>query len=164
MMKLPRLPTMVMMLVCTAAGTAAQENRHVVGLSIAAAGRVSQVDEAKELSTKFWLQQLMLTALYRNVVQDASMEEWQRGLAAPFQIQCRYATPATLALPERQVMVFEEVLLPLPEERYPPYIFIRQGSRVLRLAKYDPWVLHKLVSVAGLSLYPALANIERDLF
>ncbi|MES2696592.1 MAG: hypothetical protein V4773_24195 [Verrucomicrobiota bacterium] len=164
MMKSTKLPVMVMMLVLTVAGTAAQENRNATGLSIVAAGSVSPGDEAKELSTKFWLQQLVLSALYRNGAQEASPEEWQRGLASPSRIQCRYAASATLALPERQVLIFDEVLLPLSEERYPAYIFIRHGERILSLAKYDPWVLHKVVSEAGLSLYPSLAKVERALF
>ncbi|MEO6568338.1 MAG: hypothetical protein ABIO94_06205 [Opitutaceae bacterium] len=164
MMKTPTLPTLVMMLVLTVTGAHAQENRDTMGLSIVATGAVSPVDEAKALSTKFWLQQFMLSALYRDVVQEASQEEWQRALASPFRIHCRYAGSATLALPERRVLIFDEVLLPLPEERYPSYIFIRQGTRILRLAKFDPWVLHKLVSTAGLPLYSDLARVERGLF
>src|SRR5688572_3339175 len=149
-MKSTNLPTMVMLLVLTVAGTAAQEKRNGTGLAIVAADGVARIAEAKELSTKFWLQQLLLSALHRNVVQDASPEEWQEGLGSSFRIHCRYSASVTLALPERQILVFDEVLLPLPKERYPAHIFIRHGERVLRLAKYDPWVLHKIVSEAEL--------------
>ena len=164
MMKSPKLSTAVMMLVLMAAVTSAQENRETSQLSIVAAGSASPIDAAKQLSTKFWLQQFMLSALYRNVVEDASTEEWQQALASPFRLHCRYSAPATLALPERQILIFDEVLLPLSEERYPSYIFMRRGTRLLRLAKFDPWVLHKLVSTAGLSFYPSLASVERGLF
>src|SRR5688572_16056425 len=129
MMKPTKLLASVTLLVLTVAGIAAQENRHSSGLSIVAAGSASPGNEAKERSTRFWLQQLVLSALHRHAVQDASSEEWQRGLVSRFRIQCRYATAATLALPERPILTFDEVLLPLSEERYPDYIFIRHGER-----------------------------------
>ena len=108
--------------------------------------------------------QLALSALYRDVVQDSSTEEWQKALASPSRIHCWYDTTAMLALPERRTLVFDEILLPLSGDRYPAYLYVRRGEHVLRLAKYDPWVLHKLVSESGLSLYPQLANVERGLF
>jgi hypothetical protein len=133
-------------------------------LEVVSENQVVWFDAQKQLSITFWLQQMMLSALYRNVVQDSSLQEWQRHLAAPTRIHCRYSSLATLAIPERQTLSFEEVLLPMSAERYPDYIFIKRGSKVLRLAKYDPWVLYKLDSESGLSRYERLSTVERALF
>ena len=142
----------------------AQESQHSPVLEVVSTNKLMSFDATKELSLKFWLQQLMLSALYRNVVQDSSMDEWQAQLSTPTRLRCRYPSVATLAIPERQALNFEEALLPLPSDRYPEHIFIKRGQRIQRLAKYDPWVLHKLVSDAGISLYENLATVERGLF
>jgi hypothetical protein len=128
-------------------------------------GRTQSLDEATQLSAKFWLQQLMLSALYRDVVQDSSLDEWQQQSKAQSRIYCRYSSQATLAIPERRTLNFDEVLLPLPSGEYPAFVFVRHGRSVLRLAKYDPWVFHKLVSEAALPGYESLsAGVERALF
>jgi hypothetical protein len=133
-------------------------------LQVVSENQVISIGAGKDRGITFWLQQLMLSALYRNVVQDSSLEEWQRNLSAPTRIHCRYSSLATLAIPERQALSFEEVLLPMPSERFPDYIFIKHGSKVLRLAKYDPWVLYKLDSESGLSRYERLSAVERTSF
>lgn len=165
-MKFMNLRALLLLLVLTCAATAAEEKSNTTppGLAVVTAGRASAVDEVKAHTITFWLHQLMLSALYRTAVQEGSTADWELGVAASQRIQYRYATPVTLAWPERQVLVFDEVLLPLPTQRYPDYIYVRRGDRVLRLAKYDPWVLHKLVSEAGFPVYPSLANLERGLF
>jgi hypothetical protein len=56
------------------------------------------------------------------------------------------------------------VLVPLPSDRYPNYVFIKRGQQVQRLAKYDAWVLRKLLSEAGLPVYEGLSGVERALF
>lgn len=128
-------------------------------------GARQTLDEPGELKVKFWLQQLMLSALYRDVILDSSAEEWQRLLASPSRIHWRFPSTATLAIPERKVLTFDEVLLPIPQGRsYPMDIFVRSGERVLRLAKYDPWVLQKLLCESGLPPIESLSKIERALF
>jgi hypothetical protein len=127
-------------------------------------GQTLSLDEPTLLSAKFWLQQLMLSALYRDVVQDSSLDEWQQQMKVQTRVYCRYSSQATLAIPERRTLVFDEVLLPLPSGGYPSYVFVRQGRSVLRLAKYDPWVFHKLVSEAALPGYESLSRVERALF
>ena len=133
-------------------------------LEVRNAGQVRALGDAKQHSVRFWLQQLMLSALYRDVVQGSSIEEWQQQASSTSRIHCRYASVATLALPERRTLTFDEALVPLPSDRRPDHILIKRGQRVLRLAKYDPWVLHKLVSEAGFSLYEQLSAVERGLF
>ena len=127
-------------------------------------GDVVSIDAEKEVTLKFWFQQLMLSALYRNVVQDTTLAEWQRGASSPTRIHCRYGATVSLAVPERPSLSFEEVLLPLPFDRYPDFILIRRGDRVQRLAKYDQWLLHKLVSKAEITFYENLSQVERTLF
>jgi hypothetical protein len=126
--------------------------------------KMPMFDEQKDLTLMFWVQQLMLSALYRNGVQNSSTDEWQRQLAAPTRIHCRYSSVVALAIPERPTLSFDEALLPLQSDSYPIYIFIKQGQRVQRLAKYDPWVLHKLVVEANLPFYENLSRVERGLF
>jgi hypothetical protein len=129
-------------------------------LEVVIAGRELSFDESKELSIKFWLQQLMLSALYRDVIQNSSREEWTRQLFSQSRIHCTYPTMATLAIPERRTLTFDEALVSVTGG-YPDFVFIRRGAHVLRLGKYDPWVFHKLVSEAGMSAPPA---VERGLF
>jgi hypothetical protein len=133
-------------------------------LQVFSDNQVISIGAGKDRGITFWLQQLMLSALYRNVVQDSAVQEWQRNLSAPTRIHCRYSSLATLAIPERPTLSFDEVLLPMPSEGYPEYIFIKRGSHVLRLAKYDPWVLYKLDSESGLSRYEGLSTVERGQF
>jgi hypothetical protein len=142
----------------------AQESPASAALEVFSTNRMVSFDATKELNLKFWLQQLMLSALYRNEVQDSSLDEWKAQLSSSTRLHCRYPSVATLAIPERESLNFQEALLPLPSDRYPGYIFIKHGQRVQRLAKYDPWLLHKLVSEANLSLYENLAKVERGLF
>jgi hypothetical protein len=133
-------------------------------LEITSAQRPVPLDESKQLLVKFWFQQLMLSALYRDVVQQSSLDEWQQRLSSQSHLHCRYSAVAILAIPERRTLTFDEALLPLSPEHYPDYIFIKRGQQVLRLAKYDPWVLHKLMSESGLPFYASLSKVERGLF
>jgi hypothetical protein len=133
-------------------------------LEVTNAGHVQSLDASKQDLVRFWFQQLMLSALYRDVVQDSSPDEWQKRLSSQSRIYCHYSSVATLAIPERRTLTFDEALLPLPSEDYPDYIFIKRGEHVVRLAKYDPWVLHKLVAESGFSLYERLSTVERGLF
>ena len=132
---------------------------------VSSAGARQALDEARELKVKFWLQQLMLSALYGDAIFASSAEEWQRLRWSPSRIHWRFPSTQTLAIPERRVLTFEQVLLPFPPGRhYPADIFIRTGDSVLRLTKYDPWVLQKLISESGLPPIDSLSNIERALF
>jgi hypothetical protein len=143
-------------------GQAAQE---VSGIEVYKAGEAVSLDAQKQPMLQFWLQQLMLSALYRNAIQDSSLDEWQRRLSVPTRIHCRYQSAVALAIPERPTLSFEEALLPLPSAEYPDFIFVKRGARVQRLAKYNPWVLRKLVSEANLlPLYEDLSQVERTLF
>jgi hypothetical protein len=112
------------------------------------------------LAVKFWLQQLVLSALYRDVVQDSSVSEWTTALRAKATIHCRYPANSLLALPERRTLTFDEILLPVPASGSPAYVYLKHGSTYTRVAKYDPWVLGKLKVEAGLStkLEPAIAR------
>jgi hypothetical protein len=143
----------------------AQRGRDVSAIEVYSNNdKVPMFDDQKDLTLMFWVQQLILSALYRNVIQDSSPDEWQRQLAASTRIHCRYSSVVALAIPERPTLSFDEALLPLQSDSYPSYIFIKEGQRVQRLAKYDPWVLHKLVVEANLPLYKSLSRVERGLF
>jgi len=121
------------------------------------------LDDSKQVLIRFWLQELMLSALYRNVIQESSLAEWQKEVASDSSIHCKYRSEAALALPERRTLNFDEVLLTLPSVGYPG-IFIRRGEHVLSLSMYDPWVLHKLISECGISMYQNLSTVQRGLF
>ncbi len=121
-------------------------------------------NDEKRGRVRFWFQELIMSAVYRGVVLESSDNEWRKRLTSDSSIYCRYAEGNTIAVPERPALVFEEALLPLSSERYPDFIFVKHEGHVLRLAKYDPWVLYKLVSEAGFSLYGSLSSVKRGLF
>ena len=118
---------------------------------VAPGGGETKLAEGKDLTVKFWLQQLVLSALYRDVVEKSSVDEWQRQVDALPRISCAYPLNSQIAIPERQALTFEQVLLPLSGGDYPAYIYLRQGDQVLRLAKYDAWVFQKLMVESGLA-------------
>jgi hypothetical protein len=133
-------------------------------LEVSSAGKVQSLKDTRELTVKYWLQELMLSALYRDVIQEVPVEEWQQRLSAPSRIYCSYSSTVSLAIPERETLAFDEVLLALPTDHYPDGILIKHAQRVLRLGKYDPWVLNRLMLESGIAPYPGLANVERALF
>jgi hypothetical protein len=132
-------------------------------LEVKTAGQSVTLDSPRDLAVKFWLQQLVLSALYRDVVQDSTVSEWTTALQAEATIHCRYPAHSLLAMPERRTLTFDEILLPVPASGLPAYVYLKHGSTYTRVAKYDPWVLEKLKVEAGLStkLEP---NISRGLF
>ena len=132
-------------------------------LEVKTAAKSVTLDSSKDLAVKFWLQQLVLSGLYRNVVQDSTVSEWTTALQVEATIHCRYPANSLLAIPERQTLTFDEILLPVPASGPPAYVYLKHGSTYTRVAKYDPWVLGKLKVEAGLStrLEPA---IPRGLF
>lgn len=89
---------------------------------------------------KFWLQQLALSALYRNVVDTASSSDWERAINSSYKIRCLYPANTHIGLPERQLLTFEEIVVPIPETGLPAFIYLKHGESFLRLAKYDPWL------------------------
>jgi len=154
------------LLICTlffAFSSARADSQAVGKLEVAVAGKVQGFDEPKQLAIKFWFHQLMLSALYRDVVLDSSLEEWQRQLSLQSRIHCTYPTLATLAIPERQVLTFDEALMPVTQG-YPEFVYIKHGSQVMKLGKYDPWVFQKLVSESGVLPPSTNPRIERALF
>lgn len=147
------------------AALAQDVDRNVGVLEVISADQALRLNADQELSIKFWLQQLMLSALYRNVVLKSDLAAWREQITAEPRIHCSYPFPTSLAIPERQTVTFDEVLLPLDTGTYPDYIYVKRGDVVLRLAKYDPWVFHKLIFEAGLPDNDRLKEgVERTLF
>jgi len=120
-------------------------------LEVKTAGQSVSLDPSKDVAVKFWLQQLVLSALYRDVVQDSTASEWATALKAKAIIHCRYPANSLLAIPERRTLTFDEILLPVPASGSPAYVYLKHGSTYTRVAKYDPWVLGKIKIDAGLS-------------
>jgi hypothetical protein len=129
-------------------------------LEVKTSGQAVSLDSAKDLAVKFWLQQLVLSALYRDVVQDSTVSEWANALKAESIIHCRYPANSLLAIPERQALTFDEILVPVPAGDSPAYVYLKRGSTYARVAKFDPWVLGKLKVEAGIStrLAPVIAR------
>jgi hypothetical protein len=125
-------------------------------------GEAAALDEGQDLAAKFWLQQLVVSALYRDAVEDSTLADWAQVSQALPNIRCVYQGKARIAIPERRELSFEEVVVPVPQRGFPAFIYLKTGSTVLRLAKYDPWVFEKLKFEAGLSSAPPQA--KRGLF
>ena len=130
-------------------------------LEVTTAGQAQFFDRDKEESIKFWLHKLMLSALYQDqLITDSTLREWQREVTAQTRLYCRYSSRATLAMPERRTLLFDEVLLPI-HSNAPDFIYIKRGETVMRLTKYNAWVYVKLATEAGLPVHPTWLNVER---
>jgi hypothetical protein len=162
-MKAPVLLSIVLLAI--AAPAHSQDNPQSGGrLEVTSVGKVLSLDDERQEDVKFWLQQLMLSALYHGVIEESSLGEWQQRLASHSRIHCVYGATATLAIPERSKLTFDEALMSTAGRGYPDFIFIKHGEHVLKLAKYDPWVLQKLVTEARLPPYPGLSGVQRQRF
>jgi len=126
-------------------------------------GQTIALNAEKQQQVKFWLQQLTLSALYRDVVQESNAAEWTQALQSGASIYCQYPANSLLAMPERQTLAFDAILLPVPDQGFPAYVFLKHGSKYKRVAKYDPWVLQKLEIEAGL-LSQREPSVQRWLF
>lgn len=129
-------------------------------LQATTAGQNWQFDQDKERVVKFWLHKLLLSALYQDLITDSTLQEWQQQAAVPTRLYCRYSSRATLALPERPTLLFDEVLVPV-QSISPRFLYVRRDDRVVRLAKYDPWVYVKLATEAGIPVDPSWLAVER---
>jgi len=121
-------------------------------LTVTAAGeRVGSFAGSKDLAVKFWLQQLALSALYSNDVESATSADWERAASFPSKIHCVYPTDSHIGLPERQLLTFDEIVVPIADKGYPDFIYLKHDESYFRLAKYDPWLFWKLKAEAGLA-------------
>jgi hypothetical protein len=133
-------------------GITAAGERPVSTLTITTSGRTAEsLSEAKDLAVKFWLQQLALSALYRNSFDDGSSADWERATSSPSRIHCLYPPNTRIALPERQLLTFEEIVVPIPQNGYPDFIYVKHGESISRLAKYDPWLYWRLKVEVGVA-------------
>lgn len=60
-----------------------------------------------------------------------------------------------------EVVPVDEILLPLPEDTFPPHIFVKRGTNVLSFTKYDPVALARVASEPALHTsrhYPHLPD------
>ena len=130
-------------------------------LEVVATAETRALDEEAQTRIKFWLQQLMLSALYQDLVTESSATEWEEYRHAQTRIYCRYASRATLGIPERPVLVFDEVLLPWAPANTLHWIFVKKDDEVRRLVFWDPWVYAQLVSAAGIPLHPSWQHVQR---
>ena len=134
-------------------GVAAADEQPDSILKVTTSGRNAEsFAGSKDLAVRFWFQQLAISALYRNDVESASSADWERAAESPSRIHCSYPANSHMALPERELLTFEEIVVPIPERGYPDFIYLKHGESHSRLAKYDPWLFWKLkveVGIAG---------------
>src|SRR5690349_15870631 len=115
-------------------GSAVSGERPASTLTVTTAGQTAgSFVESKDLAVKFWLQQLALSALYRNVVDTASSADWERAMNSPYKIHCLYPANTHIGLPERQLLTFDEIVAPIPETGFPAFIYLKHGESFLRL-------------------------------
>lgn len=114
-------------------------------------GKPEAFSGSKDLAVKFWFQQLVLSALYRNDVESATSADWKRAVSSSSKIHGVYPSGSHIALPERQLVTFDEIVLPISEPGYPDFIYLRNGESYSRLAKYDPWLFWRLKVEVGLA-------------
>jgi hypothetical protein len=139
----------------------AQDSLHDIStLQVTNAGQTREFDQDQNRVIKFWLHKLMLSALYQDLITDATLQEWHHEAVVPTQLYVRYASRATLALPERSALLFDEVLVPI-QSVSPKFIYIKRDDTVMRLAKYDPWVYMLLANEAGIPVHPSWKDVKR---
>ena len=130
--------------------SAARENPGST-LTVTISGQTAEtLAEPKDLRVKFWLQQLALSALYRNNFNAASSADWERATNSPSKIHCSYPPNTHIAIPERQLLAFEEIVVPIPEKGYPAFMYVKHGESFSRLASYDPWLYWQLKVEVGI--------------
>jgi len=90
-----------------------------------------------------------------------SSTTWAQTAASGSFIHAVFSEARLVQLPSRDNRGREqrhvhEILLPLPEGRWPDHIFVRSGGDTLSVTKYDPLALRDLVSEVD----PALLTVE----
>jgi hypothetical protein len=114
-------------------------------------GKTEASSGPKDLAVKFWFQQLALSALYRNDVESATAADWDWAINFSSKIHCIYPPGSHIALPERQLLTFDEIVLPIAGQKYPDFIYLKHRDSYSRLAKYDPWLFWRLKVEVGLA-------------
>ena len=155
------LRTLVIALVLTSQAWGEDMPRERGVLEVVAGGEVQSFDADTQSRIKFWLQQLMLSALFQDLITESSPSEWEEFLEVQTRIYCRYASRATLAMPERRVLVFDEVLLPWHPANTLHWIFVKRDDEVRRLLFWDPWLYVQLITEAGFATHPRLQHVQR---
>ena len=105
----------------------------------------------------------MLSGLSQGVISNGTVSEWEWAaeLAAPTRIYRRYSSRASLAIPGRETLTFDRVLVPIHSHR-PDFVYLRRGAEVMCLAMYDAWVYVRLATEAGVSVDPSWLAVERS--
>lgn len=86
-----------------------------------------------------------------------AVDMWDHSLAADSYLHATYSPPRKLTLytqgnQRRAVYEVEEILLPLPENKWPPHDLARIGSEVYAYAKCDPRRLVEIIREPELGL------------
>jgi hypothetical protein len=82
---------------------------------------------------------------------DSTAEDWRKAQQSRPRIHCIYPADSHIGIPERQLLTFDEIIVPVPEHGYPDFVYLKSGTKYLRVAKYNPWVFQKLRVEAGIS-------------
>lgn len=135
-------------------------------VELVVADNTRHFDQDQERVVNYWLTQLMLSALYQNIVTPSDLRDWKQRMTAPIRLHVRYSARATLAIPGVPVLEFDEVLLPLqPPSQFqsnaPDFIYLKRDNSVTRMAMYDPWVYVKLATEAGIPVHPRSLTVKR---
>jgi hypothetical protein len=86
-----------------------------------------------------------------------AIDMWDHSLASDAYLHATYSPPRKLTLytqgnQRRAVYAVEEILLPLPENKWPPYDLARIGGEVYAYAKCDPRRLVEIIREPELEL------------
>jgi hypothetical protein len=130
-------------------------------LEVVVDGEAKDFDSERQTRIKFWLQQLMLSALSQDLMTESGPPEWDEFRQVPKRIYYRYASRATLAIPERPVLIFDEVLLPWHPADTLHWIFVKKDDEVRRLVFWDPWVYVQLITAAEFPTHPRYQHVQR---
>jgi hypothetical protein len=92
-----------------------------------------------------------------NSTSNASVATWERIGSSDSFVHVVFSKPRTVSLERRdnqgrEQRAIREVLLPLPENRWPRYVLVRSGNETVSLTKYNPLTLKEVVVEQDLQL------------
>jgi len=109
---------------------------------------------------------LLQSCSSKSTADTASTTAWSDALDSASSVHLRYAAPIALEL-AGEVLVVDEILVPLPATHWPEQLLARSGEVVYALAHYQPGALKNLtwddsLALSGESPYRGLAIIPGE--
>lgn len=146
-----RAIAVIVALICGAASVSAAD----IEVRAIRHGRSVVVTDGERLAAK--LVALVESCSVNSTAYAVSRETWVQIAASDSFVHVAFSEPRSARLMSSNNRIREQrpiraILLPLPEGRWPPHIFVRSGDDILSFTKDDPLVLREVVVEQELDL------------